>query len=145
MADELKFRLQAGEVVAFIDGTINKLRQVEPLLQNIMEKEVKAAKNRIKKTKKSPDGTPWAPWSPSTKQARTRKGNAAQGLLYDTGRLHDSFESKVANKSISIWNTAPYAKFLQNGTPKMPAREFLGWSAKTKKDMEELLKAHFTT
>lgn len=65
-----------------------------------------------------PDGQPWAPWSPDY------QGNS---LLNLTGRMRGSFQAQVGAKTLHVENTAPYAKYHQHGTRKMPARPILGW------------------
>jgi phage virion morphogenesis protein len=143
MSDDFKFVFRAERVSDFIDGTINKLRNTGELFKKVADYEIKEAQNRIHKTKTDPEGKPWAPWAPSTRKARQREGTASTGLLFRSGKLYNSFESKIANKSMSIYNTAGYGQYLQAGTDNMPARPFLGWSKKSKQQIEDIILTHF--
>lgn len=107
-----------------------------PVLTRIGASEVENVKARIKSTKTSPFGDAWAPWRPGTAKERQRKGNASQGLLWDTGDLLDSIRA-VANVygpghgTLDVGSDMSYAGFLQDGTRKMVAREYLGWNEAT--------------
>ena len=85
------------------------------------------AQQRIKTTKPDPDGRAWAPWAESTSIARNRAGSAGFGLLFDKGHLYNSFVTTTTKNTVTVENVSPYAGFLQDGTPHMPARPFLGW------------------
>ena len=104
-----------------------------PVLTRIGASEVENVKARIRSSKISPWGDSWAPWAPSTARERQRKGNAEQGLLFDTGALLDSIHA-VANVygsghgTLDVGTSLDYAGFLQDGTEKMVARKYLGWN-----------------
>jgi HK97 gp10 family phage protein len=57
-----------------------------------------------------------------------RKGTIASGLLNDTGGLLNSISFQQTNDGLAVVASAAYATYLQNGTTKMPARPFMGWS-----------------
>lgn len=89
---------------------------------------------RIHLEKTDPSGKKWAPWS--LRYARTRDG-ARHSLLKDTWDMVDEdMHSRSDARSAVVYNTAPYAGFLQTGTRRMPARPFLGLSAENIRDME---------
>lgn len=108
------------------------------------EQEKELVKQRITTTKTSPDGTPWAPWSLSTLQQRMREGSYSRGLLYRTGALlasiHYRVRQTVNGATLAITSNAPYASFLQFGTPKMPARAFIGWGRTSINTIRKLIK-----
>lgn len=112
-----------------------KIKSIGPITQRSLEQigktEVASAQNRISLWKASPDGQEWAPWSIATMRSRRREGTAHLGLLYRTGELFRSIYYKVTNLRLEVGSKAPYAKYLQNGTPNMPARPFLSWSKQT--------------
>lgn len=105
---------------------LDLLKNPKPLLTRVGQMMVDATVGRIVAVKEDPQGNPWAPWAPSTARARERAGTASRGLLYNTGALASSIYFTINDKSVSVSSSAPYAEYLQNGTPKMPARPFLG-------------------
>lgn len=80
---------------------------------------------RISVEKSAPSGAPWAVWAPSTAARRT----AAQSLLVYNRALLSSIFSKPSDKSAEVGSPVPYGGFLQFGTDRMVAREFLGLSS----------------
>jgi len=97
-------------------------------LDELGKEQVKITQERIRTGKQTPDGQAWAPWSLATLRKRTREGSAGGGLLYRTGALMNSIKYRVSNKTLTVYSDSPYGTFIQNGTWRMPARQFLGWS-----------------
>ena len=73
----------------------------------------------------------WQKLADSTKADRKKKGyGAARPVLVRTGKLRDSFTTKVTPKTFESINTDPIAQYHQYGTNKMPQRKVLGMSQK---------------
>lgn len=125
---QVKVTLKADGVDQLIE---NKRRQFAAAktttLQQIGQEEVRAAQQRIRNSKTDPEGRSWQPWSMATLKQRRREGNANRGLLYRTGALLTSIKYRVDKGVLAIFTDVPYARYLQFGTPKMPARPFIGW------------------
>ena len=140
----LKFRVARNEVNSAVDQMVRKLND-KAMMQEIGDIVVEDIRHSITTTKKSPDEKPWAPWAPSTAKARERKGNAALGLLFDTGNLLRSITAEVKNHGskggvqVYIGTNVKYAEWLNNGTEKMPARPFLGVSRRAKASIDEAI------
>lgn len=94
--------------------------------------------SRIRSTKQSPEGQPWSPWRPSTQRQREKKGNSSRGLLYDEGLLLANIISNanLHEVEIGVSSEVPYAPWLQNGTPHMAARPFVGWGSDSLANLE---------
>jgi len=107
-------------------GRISKA--TNEILRKAGEEEVRIVRQRIAQEKTSPDGQPWRPWSLATLRQRTRDGTLAGGLLNRTGALINSIQYKLTGFSLTVFSSATYAKYLQLGTNRMPARPFLGWN-----------------
>lgn len=108
---------------------LQKLKNPKPLLSRIGQTLVDAAVGRVIGLKEDPQGTPWAPWAASTLKARQKKGNESRGLLYDSGEMVKSINYQIVGNTVEVGVTGPRAQiamFHQLGTPKMPARPFLG-------------------
>ena len=101
---------------------------------------VELARERIEKTKASPEGDKWAPWASSTARARRKEGTAGTGLLLRTGKLRDSIEYEVQGPKVVVRSRELYGQYLQNGTSRMPARPFLGTGPREEKSMQSLWK-----
>jgi len=109
-------------------------------LQIAGQTEVQNTKQRIASEKIAPDGTSWKPWSMSTLRQRQKEGNVSLGLLNRTGALISSIAYKLTKNTLTIFSSASYAKYLQLGTSKMPARPFIGWSTDGVNKVRQLLK-----
>lgn len=70
------------------------------------------------------DGVKWKP-----RKRNLRKRDAKRAILVDTGRLRRSFRVKLATTEVIIISTPiPYAQFHNEGTAKLPKRQFIGMS-----------------
>ena len=119
--------IDVSEAMVVLSTMLERYRNVTPLLEEIGQLETEAAKERIRSGKVTPYGAEWEPWADSTAAYRHRKGNAGQGLLWDTGTLLDDMQYHVDGYTVEIGSPLSYSVFLQYGTYHMPARKFLGW------------------
>lgn len=144
----LKFRVERSQTKDAIGDLAKKLANPRDMMQEIGDIIVEDIKHRIVKLKQDPDDQPWAPWAESTRKGRERKGNAALGLLYDTGTLLHSITSEVKNHgakggwSLQVGTNVHYATYLNEGTEKMPARPFLGISKRAQASIDEAIKLY---
>ena len=140
----LEFRVDFREVQQAIGDLRRKLENPRPLMQEIGDIITEDIRNMISTRKVGPDDRPWAPWAPSTAKARERKGNAALGLLVDSGTLLRSITSQVigSHHTVQIGTNVSYAQYLNQGTPKMPARPFLGISKRAQEGINQAIKLY---
>lgn len=131
------------EMAAAMQLRIGKIRKYPQALKEVAEEEVKAAQNRLKISKMTPDGQAWAPWAQSTREARMKDGTAGLGLLYKSGNLHNSFQIEINTNQVIIKNVAPYSAYLQEGTDNMPARPYFGWSKESSKRIQTIFGKFF--
>jgi phage virion morphogenesis protein len=121
--------------------TINQLQKPEALLEKIGQYLVSSTQARIRTTKVAPNGALWAPWAPSTARAKERSGQGGS-LLLNSGRLFNSISHQVVAGQVEVTSNAPYARFLQLGTNRMPARPFLGISKDDESAIAGLVRRH---
>lgn len=120
-----------------------QVKNPNEMLKEIGDVIVEDIRNRIVVTKKDINEVAWKPWAPSTAKARERKGNAALGLLFDTGALAMSITRKLtSSKHLQVGTALHYAEYLNNGTPKMPARQFIGVSDRARQGINEVIKLY---
>lgn len=115
---------------------------------------------------RAPDGTPWPPLSPATllsevgPRDRLKRGGlsrraldrmAKRKALIRTGRLRSSISWKVRGTRIYVGTNVVYAPIHQFGGQagrgrkvRIPARPFLGLSAKDREEAEALLREWLT-
>lgn len=138
----MKFNVTAR--VSGIQAARRRFKQISAIPNDIIKQtavEQKAiVEKRIRDTKQDPDGRPWQPWAMATIRQRQREGSIRGGLLYRTGRLASSIAYRISAKTLTIFSKVPYAKYLQFGTTKMPARPFLGWDKASINRIKELFK-----
>ncbi|MGZ3307271.1 MAG: phage virion morphogenesis protein [Xanthobacteraceae bacterium] len=120
--------IDISEAMAGLAVIAARAENPQSLMETIGAQQQASVQSRIRRDKMTPWGSVWAPWMPSTQKARERKGNAAQGLLWDKGTLLQSVHFDAASQEVVIGTEVPYAEYLQDGTERMEAREFLGWN-----------------
>lgn len=127
-----------------IQDLINRLENPRPFLISVAALLKARTIERIKTTKKDPAGVPWVRWAASTARARSRKGNAGRGLLWDSGNLVSKISGRTqSNNTVVVGvNGVPYANYLQNGTTRMPARPFIGIGQQDQLDIRANLLSH---
>lgn len=114
-------------VMLELAAMLARIKHPQPMLSAIGETERANVQERILSGKVTPWGVAWDPWRPQTAEYRAKKGNAQQGLLWDTGKLVNDIHATVTGNTVEIGSSLPYAIDLQNGTNIMAPREFLGW------------------
>ena len=145
----LKFKVARNDINDAIADLEAKIKNKD-MMQEIGDIIVEDIRHRIVKLKADPDDKPWKPWAPSTAKARERKGNAALGLLFDTGTLLRSINAEVKNHgqkggiTVYVGSNTKYAGWLNDGTEKMPARPFLGVSKRAKESIDEAINMYLT-
>lgn len=117
-----------GPAIVGLNGILARIAHPEPALAIIGARARESVRQRIQRTKTDPDGNRWAPWADDTRAEREHKGNAGQGLLWDDGSLLDSIAALADDDSVEIGSPLDYAGYLQDGTRRMPARPYLGWT-----------------
>lgn len=83
------------------------------------------------------------PWKPRVSETRKSKG---KHLLVRTGNLRQSLQNSIRSVSWEkiVWGTdVPYAKYLNFGTDKMVAREFMGENKELKEKLLSKIKFAF--
>ncbi len=142
---KLDVKVDFHEIQKALDGIRSRVTNPRPMLNQIGQVIVEDIKRSITQTKASPDGTKWQPWSPSTLKARTKKGNAAKGLLWDSGKLVGSINYQIigSHNTLQIGSNVYYAEYLNDGTEHMPARPFLGISSRAQQDINEVIRLYF--
>jgi len=126
-----------------LNQRLAKQKNLRPVFKKVGRFEQRQVRRRIRITKEDPNGKKWQRWSNATEAARLRKGNVPQGLLYDTKTLHDSITVLYSKHETRIRALTDYARFLQFGTTKMPARPFMGWSDVSLKFIKRVFRRHF--
>jgi len=142
MALDLKIKVK-DTITPGLLKQARKYKNLDPVFKKIGQFEMRQTRRRLRITKESPDGVKWQGWAPSTEIGRIRKGNASQGLLYDTKTMHDLFVLTHSNSHMSLRAGVDYGKFLQTGTTEMPARPFMGWSEVSLEFIKRSFKRHF--
>ncbi|MFC3873121.1 phage virion morphogenesis protein [Neisseria musculi] len=118
---------------ARLNGDLSEpLNAVAGLLENSTRKRFE--------TKTAPDGSKWAQLSLWTLYAKTGKNGKTRGsILVDRGDLLRSITSHATESMAEVGTDRVYARYLQTGTAKMPAREIFGLSDQDRADIRDEL------
>lgn len=72
------------------------------------------------------------PWKPRKGQIRafsvSKKSDSGRAILVKTGTLRRSFQMQAAFTKVVVTNDTPYGIFHNEGTKKLPKRQFMGES-----------------
>lgn len=131
-----------AEVIGVLNGIHARVVNTKPVMERIAEHRASKALLDVMQDKHDPEGKAWADWRPSTRESREKKGNVAQGLLWDKGTYLASIQAQTTAHSVAIGSNNPVAGFLQFGTSRMVARPVFGWSEEDTTYAERLLVRH---
>ena len=85
--------------------------------------------------------TAFKPWAP--RKGKQTGRNATRSILVDTGALRRSVSNSAKITTFELIKFSvelPYAEYVNNGTPNMEARQFMGASAELKKKNQKKIK-----
>lgn len=83
-------------------------------------------------------GEPWAPLNPRYAAYKARRYPGRPPLIR-TGLMNRSFKADSGRSSVRITNTAPYFRYVQQGTGRMPARITMKLDAARQQQIVELV------
>lgn len=81
----------------------------------------------------------WKPWSKAYKASMAAKGRGGNKILQDTGRLKGGWlptRYETSKAGIAWFNPVPYAGVHNDGSSRMPKRQFTWMSIKARRKME---------
>lgn len=131
-----------AEVIGALNAIQIRVADTRPVMELIKEHQTSKILLDIMQDKSAPDGESWAPWAASTRASREKKGNVAQGLLWDTGTYLASIQASATINTVIIGSSDRIATWLQEGTHRMPARPVFGWTDEDSTYVETLLMRH---
>jgi phage gpG-like protein len=119
----------------------NKLARVQRLLRRLprdVGNEALLFFLNLFKQEQSPEGKPWSPRKGNGDGARSSR----RSLLVKSGRLRKSIRlTRVTSNSASIGTNVSYAKYHNEGTERLPQRQFIGKSAELTRRLQRMIKA----
>ena len=115
----MNVEIDAREAMAGFEALLHRVTDLRPLFADIGGWQKFKTMDMIENTKLSPYDTPWKPWRPATARYREFKGNAAQGLLWDTGLLLNSFDFDADETGVEIGTPVEYGGEVQQDRPFM--------------------------
>jgi hypothetical protein len=131
--------IDVDTALAELDAMLARMRSLAVPFAKIGGLQQARIRERIQRSKVDPDADIWDPWRPTTEEERVHKGNVNQGLLWDSGQLLEDVVFEATNDGLIVGDTAPYAVYLQEGTPRMVAREMFGWTDDDLVEAEEIV------
>jgi hypothetical protein len=134
--------LDANVAIVALRGIAMRAANDRPILQQIGEAQAAKVMLGIMSDKDDPEGQAWAEWRPSTEKSRQGKGNSALGLLWDQGTLLGSIRVQTGIHQVEIGTRMKEGLFLQEGTARMEARPWLGWSDSDAESAEAMYSAY---
>lgn len=89
-------------------------------------------------------GAQWAPLAESTLQRRRKgkkKSNSVK-ILIDRGTMKMSIGQLIDNGAVTVGSGIEYGPYHQGGTPRMPARPFVGYNNEDQQAMVKIVLRH---
>lgn len=130
----IKITVDDSQTKIMLEGLSKKLKNLGPITRRAVLYQERQTKLNFAK-ESDPDGTPWAALKPST---LARKKTRAK--LREESILINSVSSSSSGGSGRIFATDQKGIYHMTGTRYMPARPFLGFSARNVKEILELYK-----
>lgn len=129
---------EANSAIAVLGQLLGRVLDPVPFLDYAGVSEVKHIRERITTTKTDPEGNPWIPWTRYTASLRDAKGNASQGIMWDSGDLLFDVHFNVDGAfGVDIGSDLWYAENQQMGLGKLPIREIFGWEPDRLLELEQ--------
>jgi phage gpG-like protein len=130
-----------------VDVRINRdeVKKITGRIKNIIRPLALFAKKKSADIQKQfdnhtdPEGKPWAPLSPVT---IARKKQNKDKILTHYGPLRKSVKVEVLQEGLRLTTGAPYAKFHQEGTSRMPQRKILAITEQDKVRLGRFIRQH---
>lgn len=120
-----------AEVDLMLSGLSRKIKNPRPFLQQVgdyIQKQTMRMFRGPRADRQMVRGITWAPLKPSTIKQKRAKGWTDRPLVAD-GKLMRDLSSpgaiKISGKDLTYGSTIDYAKYHQEGTPKMARRKFV--------------------
>lgn len=114
-------------------------RDLTPVMDEIGGSLVTSTRHRWD-SRTGPDGRPWPALRPSTVRLKAAAGRE-RTLVWD-GYLFGTMTHRASRERVEVGSARTYARFLQLGTERMVAREFLGLDADDRREIEAIVEDH---
>lgn len=124
----IQIKTDGTQLKRMVGGNLRKFRNLLPPFRGVayfMRDDVLERS----RSQTDPDGNKWAALAPST-IARKRRLGYPLTILTATGDMWRSLRLEFTDKFAQISLTAPYSRFHQEGTSRMPQRRILGMNKK---------------
>jgi phage virion morphogenesis protein len=134
----LSLRFNANQVRNYLNKLIRKFQNLTPELHKVGQFMVASTDENFQK-EQSPYGEKWEHLAPSTLKYKASRGFIMQ-ILQRQGLLRSSIRYRIEKGRVEVGSPLPYASYLQEGTKKMPKRQFLGVSQRDRREIIAILK-----
>jgi phage virion morphogenesis protein len=139
---EIKTEVQDRELMNALNRLRRKTGNLRPVMNEIAETMRSSVEENFKQESGRGKGGVWKDLAPSTLRARARKGKTGKKLQV-TGQLLASLQTKFSEQEALLGTNKKYARFLQEGTKKMPARPFLVIQQADVQEFQKIVNEHF--
>lgn len=139
----LRFKLDSSGPQKMFGELSNVLANLRPAMRKVSNYQLKEVDKQFDSEGRRINREKWHKLAKKTVEQRLRLGFGAGPILKRTGKLKRSNHvSQVTNRNVRIANRAPYFKYHQKGTAKMPQRQIFGHSSKMKQKALDIVADH---
>jgi phage virion morphogenesis protein len=144
---QITTEVQSRELMSALDRLRRKTGNLRPVMSEIAETMRSSVEENFKQeSARKPiggaKGGAWQALAASTEKARARIGKTGRKLQV-TGQLLASIQTKTSDGEAIIGTNKKYARFLNDGTKRMPARPFLVLQQADVDEMKQIVQEHF--
>lgn len=144
---EISVEIQDAELRQAIERLRYKTGNLQPFMREVAETlRTSVEQNFKQESSRSPiggSGGAWKDLAPSTKKARAKKGKTGRKLQV-TGQLLASISTYASSTEAAVGTNKKYARFLNDGTKRMPARPFFVVQQADIAEIQKQAAEHFT-
>ena len=134
----LSLKFNANQSRNYRNELIKKVQNLTPALHEIGQLMVASTDENFQK-EQNPYGEKWEHLAPSTLKYKASRGFIMQ-ILQRQGLLRSSIRYRIEKGRVEVGTPLPYGSYLQEGTKKMPKRQFLGVSQRNRREIIAILK-----
>jgi phage virion morphogenesis protein len=146
---DISAELEDRELINALSRLRRKISNMRPVMAEIAETlRSSVEENFARESSRGPLASKakvgaWAALAPGTLKNRARKGKTGKKLQV-TGQLLASIQTKSSDVEALVGTNKKYARFLNDGTKKMPARPFMVIQQADLQEIEQTINEYFS-
>ena len=139
----MKVEVEAPQLLAKLDALSNALGDMTPFFRDLGEELLISTRARAEQ-KVDPRGQTWQPLNAKYAARKAKIAPASAGkILFLHGYMFGRMNYRASPRELVLGTPQQYGVYHQEGTSRIPKREFLGLSSKDESTLEDMILNYF--